>query len=261
METLTDFARGPLFRFAAAVAVLGLLRYAVLGAWGLRQARRRAGDKRLALGQVIARTLAVLNPVRYFTGNRGLYSITSTAFHLGVILVPIFFAGHVRLWRRGVGFGWPALPASVADALTLLTIATGLLLLAGRASLRASRQLSRPQDWVLPKQYPVWKTWVRGEHALEFETTTTDTTSSTETGKTGRTTPEPKPTTPRPATTQTQTVAPPPPPTEQPPPTTVPPPPTFTTPPPTETLPPPTETLPPPTETAPPPEVTPTGPT
>ena len=150
METLTDFARGPLFRFAAAVAVLGLLRYAVLGAWGLRQARRRAGDKRLALGQVIARTLAVLNPVRYFTGNRGLYSITSTAFHLGVILVPIFFAGHVRLWRRGVGFGWPALPASVADALTLLTIATGLLLLAGRASLRASRQLSRPQDWVLP---------------------------------------------------------------------------------------------------------------
>jgi nitrate reductase gamma subunit len=150
MQTLIYFGRGPLFRFAVAVAVLGLLRYAVLSAWGVRQTLRKAGDKRLVFGQVILRTFVMLNPVRYFSGNRWLYSLISAAFHVGLILVPIFFLGHVRLWRRGIGIGWPALPGSVADVLTILTLATGVLLFIGRASSRASRGISRPQDWLLP---------------------------------------------------------------------------------------------------------------
>ena len=126
------------------------MRHVALSAWGLWQTRRRAGDKRLALGSVLTRTLVVLNPLRYFTGNRALYSITSTAFHVGLVLVPLLFAGHIRLWRRGLGLTWPALPASVADVLTLATVATGLFLLVGRAQSKASRRLSRPQDWLLP---------------------------------------------------------------------------------------------------------------
>ncbi len=150
METLIDFGRGSLFRFAVAVAVLGLLRHAVLSLWGMRQVLRRAGDKRFALGPVIKRTFVHLNPARYFVGNRRLYSVLSAAFHVGLILVPIFLLGHIRLWRRGLGIGWPALPMSVADVLTLLTVITGLLLLVGRAWFIASRQMSRPQDWLLP---------------------------------------------------------------------------------------------------------------
>jgi nitrate reductase gamma subunit len=150
MDTLIEFGRGPLFRFAVAIAVLGLLRHAALSIWGLWRARRRAGDRRLALGQVIARTAGALNPLRYFVGNRWLYSILSVAFHVGLILVPVFLAGHVRLWRRGLGIGWPALPMGVADALTLVTLTTGVLLLVARAWSEASRRLSRPQDWLLP---------------------------------------------------------------------------------------------------------------
>ncbi len=150
MDTLIQFGRGPLFRFAVALAVLGLLRHAVLSLWGMRQVLRRAGDKRLALGPVITRTFVHLNPVRFFSGNRGLYSIVSTIFHVGVILVPVFLLGHIRLWRRGMGIGWPALPMSVADVLTIVTLVTGVLLVIGRAWFVASRELSRPQDWLLP---------------------------------------------------------------------------------------------------------------
>jgi hypothetical protein len=150
MDTLIEFGRGPLFRFAVALAVLGLIRHAALSLWGMRQVLRRAGDKRLALGPVLQRTLVHLNPGRYLRGNRGPYSAVSTLFHVGLILVPIFLAGHIRLWRRGIGIGWPALPASWADALTILTIVTGVLLLVGRAWYVASRQMSRPQDWILP---------------------------------------------------------------------------------------------------------------
>ncbi|HEY3359232.1 MAG TPA: hypothetical protein VGQ83_38640 [Polyangia bacterium] len=150
METLIEFGRGPLFRFAVALAVLGLLRHAVLSLWGLRQARRRAGDGRLALGAILLRTAATLNPLRYFVGHRWLYSLLSTAFHVGLILVPVFFPGHIRLWVRGLGVGWPGLTMSVADALTLLTIATGVLLVVGRVWTAVSRRLSRPQDFLLP---------------------------------------------------------------------------------------------------------------
>ena len=58
-----------------------------------------------------------LNPVRWFRGNRGLYSVVSTLFHVGLILVPIFLAGHIRLWQRGIGIGWAALPASLPGRL------------------------------------------------------------------------------------------------------------------------------------------------
>jgi len=150
MDTLIEFGRGPLFRFAVALAVLGLVRHAALSLWGMRQVLRRAGDKRLVLGPIIRRTFVHLNPVRYFTGNRGFYSVVSTLFHVGLMLVPIFLAGHIRLWRRGVGIGWPALPASLADALTILTLVTGVALLVGRAWFVASREMSRPQDWILP---------------------------------------------------------------------------------------------------------------
>jgi nitrate reductase gamma subunit len=150
MDTLIEFGRGPLFRFAVAIALLGLLRHAGLSIWGLVQARRRAGDRRLAFGQILARTVAALNPLRYVVGNRWRYSLLSIAFHVGLVLVPVLLAGHISLWRRGLGVGWPALPATVADVLTLVTLATGLLLIAARAWSQASRRLSRAQDWLLP---------------------------------------------------------------------------------------------------------------
>lgn len=150
MDTLIEFGRGPLFRFAVAIAVLGLVRHVVLSVWGMRQVRRRAGDKRLDLGAVVQRTFTHLNPARWYRGNRGVYSAVSTLFHVGLILVPIFLAGHIGLWERGIGWSWAALPAKAADVLTLLTLGTGVLLVIGRAWYKASREMSRTQDWLLP---------------------------------------------------------------------------------------------------------------
>ena len=150
MDTLIEFGRGPLFRFAVALAVLGIVRHVVLSLWGVRQMLARAGDKRLDLGAVVQRTFVNLNPARWFRGNRGLYSVVSTLFHVGLILVPIFLAGHIRLWQRGIGASWAALPASWADALTILTLVTAVLLVVGRAGYAGSRGISRLQDWLLP---------------------------------------------------------------------------------------------------------------
>lgn len=150
METLIDVGRGPVFRFAIALALLGLLRHAVLSTVGFARARARAGDRRIEIPAVLWRTLVWLNPVRYFRGSRRYYSMVSVVFHVGLILVPVLYAGHIRLWERGLGTAWPALPGVLADALTLVTIVTGVGLLVGRAWTSTSRAISGFQDWSLP---------------------------------------------------------------------------------------------------------------
>jgi len=150
MDALIDLGRGSLFRFAVVLAVLGLLRHVVMTVAGLARARARAGDKSFKVGQVLCGTLARLSPLRYLVGSRRLYTLVSLAFHLGLILVPIFYLGHIRLWGRGLGLSWPALPGAIADALTLVTLGAAALLVAGRAAARTSRATSRLQDWTLP---------------------------------------------------------------------------------------------------------------
>ncbi|HZT45963.1 MAG TPA: PBP1A family penicillin-binding protein [Gaiellaceae bacterium] len=113
---------------------------------------------------------------------------------------------------------------------------------------------SPPQDFALPRTYPVWKPFERGDYAIQYapETTTSTTTTKQSTTKAVTTAPEPttvqqetvpfEPTT----TVAPSTTAPPPPPA-----TTAPPPPPVTTAPP----PPPVTTTPPPTTAvAPPPQ-------
>ena len=71
-------------------------------------------------------------------------------FHVCIIVTPIFLGAHIMLWERGLGISWPAISNSLANYLTLIGIATGIALFVDRLSARASRALSRPQDFLLP---------------------------------------------------------------------------------------------------------------
>ncbi len=149
MEQWLEWARGPLFRFAFLIMVLGLARHIVLTGVGIFRAMRRAGNKSIPYGQVFVSTLAWLFPLTKLR-NRFLYSMTSILFHLGLILTPIFLVAHIVLWKRGFGFGWPGFSQQIADVLTLLTIAAGIGLIIGRLASRQSRHISRFQDFALP---------------------------------------------------------------------------------------------------------------
>lgn len=150
MDELIGFGRGPMFRFAIAIAILGLFRYAFLAMLGFARARSRTGERPVNMAAAIWRTVVWLNPFRYFRGNRRYYCVLCVVFHVGLILVPIFYHGHIRLWERGIGFGWPALPPSVADTLTLLTATSGVALLLSRLCSRPSSGIRTFQDWALP---------------------------------------------------------------------------------------------------------------
>jgi len=146
---LIEWARGPLFRAALVFMVLGLLRHVFLTLWEMARIMHRAGDKVIPWRQVAVATLRWLFPTGHIK-NRLVFSLTTLGFHVSIMLVPLFLAGHIALWERATGLSWPALPNSLADALTVAAAVTAALLVLERASARDSRHLRRFQDYALP---------------------------------------------------------------------------------------------------------------
>jgi hypothetical protein len=140
-----ELARGPLFRISLAVCLLGLAYLTVTTVFNIARAWWRAGDRTLPLGAITRATARWIVPVRLIR-TRPLYSVGSFAFHAGILLVPVFSIGHVRLWQQSVHIPWPVLPAGVADALSIVAVIALAGVLAGRWSSSVARGLSRAQD-------------------------------------------------------------------------------------------------------------------
>jgi nitrate reductase gamma subunit len=138
-----------MFRAALAFMVLGLIRHAVVTLSEVRKMVGRAGNKNVAYRQAFAATMKWLFPVGQIR-QRFFFSITSLLFHVAIIVVPIFLAGHIALWKSGIGLSWPAISNGLADVLTFTAVATAVLLVVQRAVARDSRALSRFNDYALP---------------------------------------------------------------------------------------------------------------
>lgn len=150
MESWIQFGRGPMFRLAFSLMILGLLRIVVLTSLNIRQAYRQNPDKIIRWRELARQTVAWLFPVGRLLRSRPIYSAISFVFHAGLLVVPFFLAAHVLLWKRGVGFAWPAIPQNLANILTLLVIVGGIGLFLGRVLDSGARALSRPQDYGWP---------------------------------------------------------------------------------------------------------------
>jgi nitrate reductase gamma subunit len=151
MDELLNFARGPLFRFAFAVMILGLLRVLILSIMNGLEAKTKAKDKQIPGAYVKKMTFGFILPIRSFR-TKPAYSFVSILFHIGLLLTPLFLFDHALLFDRSTGISWMGLTLSknIADILTLLTIAMGIVLVIMRTSNKASRFISRKQDFLWP---------------------------------------------------------------------------------------------------------------
>lgn len=149
MESWLEWARGPAFVFSFGFMVLGLVRHVILTLWETGRAMHRAGDKVYPYRQILLGTLKWLFPMGKMK-EQMVFSITSMLFHIAILIVPIFLGGHIALWARGLRVSWPSIPNGVADVLTIVAIVTAAALVVQRVSARATRSLSRFQDYALP---------------------------------------------------------------------------------------------------------------
>jgi nitrate reductase gamma subunit len=146
MDAWIDLARGPLFRLALATCLLGLGYHLGNTLWMLVQSHRRSTDKELSLGSVASATFSSLLP---FRRRRPLQTIAGVAFHAGILLVPLFYVGHVTLWQGALPIPWPTLGPVVSDVLSLATLAGLAALLLWRLLVRTSRELTTTADVVV----------------------------------------------------------------------------------------------------------------
>jgi nitrate reductase gamma subunit len=147
MESLLEFARGPLFRFCFVIMLLGLIRVFLLDAWSALKAYKKAGDKKMPWKLIFSRAIEWYFPVKRIRNNFHIYSVISILFHIGLIIVPVFLLAHIQLWRESIGISWIALKFTWAFWLIVGTITSTILLLIGRMFIRPVRELSRNQDY------------------------------------------------------------------------------------------------------------------
>jgi len=145
MDLWIETARGPLFRVALTILILGLGYRIVVVVLQIATAWHRAADRRLPGTDIVAATVGWLVPVRLLR-SRPVYSAASFLFHIGVIVVPLFLVGHAALLAGILPRGWPTLSPTVADALTLACLAALVVLLMGRVGVKSARKLTRAQD-------------------------------------------------------------------------------------------------------------------
>lgn len=75
-------------------------------------------------------------------------TVATFAFHLSLVVSPIFLVAHVQLWDQFFGVSWATIPDGVADGMTLVVIAA-CLFFAGRRFMEPSvRFITTGQDWL-----------------------------------------------------------------------------------------------------------------
>ena len=76
-------------------------------------------------------------------------TLVTFAFHVCLIVTPIFLLPHNILISRALGISWWTLPKGVADIMTLIVIITAFIFLLRRLTSPVVKYVTTPSDYVL----------------------------------------------------------------------------------------------------------------
>jgi nitrate reductase gamma subunit len=78
-----------------------------------------------------------------------IFTILFFTFHIGLVVVPLFLAGHAVVLKMRFGLGWPTIPMLAADILTVAMICAGVFIIIRRISLPEVRIVTSLYDYLL----------------------------------------------------------------------------------------------------------------
>jgi len=78
-----------------------------------------------------------------------LFTILFFVFHIGLVVTPLFLAGHLVIFKMRFGFAWPALPMYMADTLTVAMMCAGAFIIVRRIALPEVRIITSLYDYLL----------------------------------------------------------------------------------------------------------------
>jgi nitrate reductase gamma subunit len=144
--SLLDFARGPAFRWAVAIFVLGVVWR--LTALLLASPRRLEPARGSAVSGGVKTLLTRSVPAHELEKNILFQHYSGYAWHISLFIVVLLFAPHMMFFKSLLGFGWPTLPTVFITFFTVVTMSILLVLMARRLINPVLRQISTTDDYV-----------------------------------------------------------------------------------------------------------------
>jgi nitrate reductase gamma subunit len=80
---------------------------------------------------------------------RPTFTALSFAFHICILLLPLFVSGHVLLVEQSWDVSWWTVPDGIANALTILVVLVGVMFALRRIADPAVRFVTQPSDFVI----------------------------------------------------------------------------------------------------------------
>lgn len=140
-----NWVRGTGFQIATVIFVAGVvIRILEIFSLGRKANLAEAKGSEMASG---LRTMISRSIPDSSTFKRSSFTVVSGyIFHIGLFVTIFLFAPHILLIRDIIGFGWPALPTAVVDAVAVVSIITLLAVLAHRMTDKVQRYLTHSED-------------------------------------------------------------------------------------------------------------------
>ncbi len=149
MHALYDLAVGPLAWLAFGVFIIGSI-YRLLAMRALAHKKEAAFVAYLSLPHAFRSLAHWLTPYGALGWRENPVVTAATfVFHISVILVPLFLMGHIALFDAFRGWSWPALPAGLADALSIIVVLICGYFAWRRLAVPTVRFVTSSQDWVV----------------------------------------------------------------------------------------------------------------
>lgn len=144
-----SFVEGPLLWVAFLTFIIGSLLRAALFV-SVSRKRDKVIYQHLSWKYVFATIGRWLLPLNKDVLKNPVFTISGYIFHICLIVVPIWFSGHITLWQESrLEWSWSAIPDGLADWMTIVFVGIALFFLLRRIISADIRLLSTFSDYFL----------------------------------------------------------------------------------------------------------------
>jgi nitrate reductase gamma subunit len=144
-----SFVEGPLLWIACLTFIIGSLLRAALFV-SVSSKKDKIIYQHFSLKYILATIGRWLLPLNKNVAKNPVFTIAGYVFHFCLIVVPIWFSGHITLWEESrFEWSWTPIPDGLADWMTIILLAIALFFLLRRVFSADIRLLSTFSDYLI----------------------------------------------------------------------------------------------------------------